>query len=235
MTDGGAPQPSTGGLTGFWRRRSWKGKTAIVASLVLLVLIVAGALATTAEDENEAAATQPPLPPAAQPPSPPPGAGVAPPRPRTRPPPPQPPGGEPDTGRLSDTEFEQFQRVNKEVADESSQFSEEVRACAQIGTAGDLAGFRACIDDAYSGFEEDAETAHAVAQATLTDAAKGCQAALNSYLIVLETYAAQLRALHESAAVLQYDRLGAESVRLPKQARRYAKFATNALRACRPK
>jgi hypothetical protein len=47
-----------------------------------------------------------------------------------------------------------------------------LQACAQIGTAGDPAGFRTCVDEAYGGFEEDAGTASAIASESLDDVAK---------------------------------------------------------------
>jgi hypothetical protein len=205
----------------FWGRRSWKGKTAIIGGLVVAALLLIGILApapdeggadTVAQATTTVAETTAPATTEEE-------VEVAKPE---------------DTGRMSENEYDTFRRVQSEVVDESLQFSEEVQACAVIGQTGDLPGFRDCIDEAYSGFEEDAQTAYAVAQDTLNDVDKQCKRALNSYMIVLNDFAEAVSAVHESGRLLQFAELTAASNRLPRQSKRYAKFATNALLACEP-
>lgn len=115
------------------------------------------------------------------------------------------------------------------------QFSEEIQACAVIGQTGDLVGFRDCVETAYSGFEEDALSARAIADDTLDDVGKQCQAALRSYSTVLADYFGVVKTAYAVARQLEFDLLTPAYEALPAASRRYAKFSGNAIAACQPR
>jgi hypothetical protein len=199
----------------IWDQRSRRGKIAIAVVMGVLVLAVIGT-AFPSEDTTSGDTTSTESSPVA---------------PHTA------TSGGPDSsdsGRMSETEYEQFALAQSEVIDESLQFGEEVQKCSQIGLAGQVAEFSTCMDEAYSGFEEDVNLAGYIATDTLDDVADRCRAALNSYTTVLSDYAATVKAMHRAGSLLQFDRLAAASDALPGAAKRYSKFATNALSACNP-
>ena len=140
-----------------------------------------------------------------------------------------------DTGRMSDGEYESFSRRLAEAIDESLQYSDGVQTCSVLGVNLELAAYIACMDDSYSGFEEDAQTAYAVGDSLRSDVAKKCEKALNSYLKVLDRYATTVEAGYEAATALQFDRIETEFKKPPKAAKRYTKFHLNALGACAPR
>ena len=130
-------------------------------------------------------------------------------------------------------EYESFRQAHREVVEESIQFRDQIGGCTEIGVA-DEAAFRACLARAYEGVEQDIRDVRALARERLDETGRRCRAALNSYLTVLDRYAAQLRAVRESASALRVDELTEGSKRLPGDQRRYIRFATNALLACAP-
>lgn len=141
----------------------------------------------------------------------------------------------PDTGRMSDTEFQQFQRAHAELVDESLEFTEGIQTCSVIGQTGDLVGFRTCVQESYSGLDEDVEFAFFVATGTLEDVAKQCQAALRSYAKITRAYQATVALAFDVANRLDFDAFEGAYGALGPASRQYSKFSTNALAACAPR
>lgn len=140
-----------------------------------------------------------------------------------------------DSGRMSDTEFGQLMGAHSELVDESLQYSSEIQACSVIGQTGDLVGFRDCVDDAYSGFEEDVDFAIYTADDLLGDTAKQCQAALRSYAKITRAYQATVALTYDVANRLAFDEFEGAFGALGPASKQYGKFSTNALAACQPK
>jgi hypothetical protein len=221
-----AGTPSTGDEGGFvalvtryWQRRSKRGKivTVVVAAVVGLALLGAALAPTDDEAASTTTTTTTPETNAKT------AAEEAPAESESS-----------DTGRMSDTEFEQFSAAQSEVVDESLQFSEEVQRCAVIGLAGQIAEYSTCMDDAHSGFREDAEYAYFIADDTLGDVAKQCRVVLRNYMAALDNLTTRVDAVHEAGSLLRFDDLTAASQALPSSARRYSRVAINALAACSP-
>jgi len=98
-----------------------------------------------------------------------------------------------------------FARAHQDVIDETQQFSDELQACVQIGSSGDLTGFRTCMQDAYSGVEEDADLAIFVAEDTRDDVAAQCEQALTSYNSSSREYRSVLADVHDVSNRLDFD------------------------------
>jgi hypothetical protein len=135
---------------------------------------------------------------------------------------------------MSEGEYETFSTAQAEVIDEALQFGEEVQKCAVIGLAGQIAEFSDCMDEAYSGFNEDADYALFIAQDTLDDVAKRCRVRLTNYIAALNNLSEKVAALHRAGSLLQADEITATSNALPRAADRYAKVSVNVLSACSP-
>ncbi len=140
-----------------------------------------------------------------------------------------------DTGRMSDTEFDQLMGAHQELVDESLEYSNDIQACSVIGQTGDLVGFRDCVDDAYSGFDEDVGFAVYTADDLVDDTAKQCQGALRSYAKITRAYQATVALTYDVANRLAFDEFEAAFGALGPASRQYGKFSTNALTACQPK
>lgn len=143
--------------------------------------------------------------------------------------------GHADSGRMSQGEFTSFRDAHQGVVDEGLQFSEGLQKCAVIGSAGELAAFSDCVDESYSGFEDKAGYADFTAQDLLDDTGRTCRAALVSYRVVLNDLTRTLGDIHRAGSLLQVDAMAAEAPEMAREARRYGKFAGNALRACKPR
>lgn len=140
-----------------------------------------------------------------------------------------------DSGRMSDTEYASFQRAHQELLDESIEFSDGLQACSVIGQTGDLAGFRTCIQDAYSGLDEDIDFAIFTADDTLDDVARQCLAALRSYGKITRDYRAVVANTYDVSNRLDFDAFAAAFGELVPSTQRYQRFSTNALAACQPR
>lgn len=201
-------------------------KILIGLGALILVVMVIGAFSNTSDDQSSTSTTEAASSDAA------PAAttekAAAAPKPKPKPKP-------VDTGRMSESEFTQFQRANQEVIDESLQFSDEIQACSVIGQTGDFVGFRSCVDDAYSGFDEDVSFAAFVADDAIDDTDKQCQAALRSYATVTRAYQATVALVYDVSNRLDFDAFeGAYGALIP-ATQKYSKFSTNALAACEPR
>lgn len=216
-------------------KQSGLRRPAFVAGLLLLALVI-GAIALAVSDsgneerassaattERRTATTEPAAPATTK--------AAEPAESTTEAEPSEPPA---DSGRLSDSEFDRFQRAQAEVIDESLQFSDEIQACSVIGQTGDFSGFRDCVGSAYSGFEEDSDFALYTAQDLIDDAGGKCQRALKSYVVVGSDYAAAVKTSYEVANRLDFEAMTVVYQDLPRQTQRYSKFTLNAARACKP-
>src|SRR5215218_564009 len=155
------------GLRAFWQRRSRWGKALLIVAAVFVGLIALGV--AFGEDEPTAEATVRTATETVERESPPPPEPEPPPAPQPAP---------PDSGRMSEGELDSFRSAQAKVVDEALQFTAGVEKCSVIGQAGQLAEFSDCMDESYSGFEEDVSQGDFVAEDYLDDTAKQCRAAL---------------------------------------------------------
>lgn len=150
----------------------------------------------------------------------------------------KPPASKPakvDTGRMSDTEYSSFIGAHRELVDESLEFSDGIQACSVIGQTGDLAGFRTCVQESYSGLDEDVDFAIYTANELIDDTAKQCQAALRSYSTVTRAYQATVALVFDVSNRLAFDEFGGAYGALGPASTKYGKFSTNAIAACEPR
>jgi hypothetical protein len=139
-----------------------------------------------------------------------------------------------DTGRMSDGEYGLFQTMNDEVIKESQQWNEELQACAQIGLAGDFAGFRDCIQEGYEGFEDAVGAALFNAEDTFDDVGKQCLETLTRYRNRLDDFGAANQRAYRVANALDFDGIRREFKRLPKATRQFSRVAIATLSSCEP-
>jgi hypothetical protein len=200
----------------LWGERSWRGRAAIIGAAVVASIAALALIPTESEDASSTTSTTT-------------TQSVT---DESEPAPA--PSESSDTGRMSEGEYETFSTAQAEVIDEALQFGEEVQKCAVIGLAGQIAEFSDCMDEAYSGFSEDADYALFIAQDTLDDVAKRCRVRLTNYLAALDNLSEKVAALHRAGSLLQADEITATSNALPGAADRYAKVSVNVLSACSP-
>ena len=217
----------------FWSERSWKGKTAIIAGAVLLLLIVIG-IAVPAPDDSKNTSAEPTTPTTTS-------------APPTTTEPPQPTTTEEaatteeasetvdgDTGRMSEGEYDLFTTFDDEFVDEFQDWSSGYAACAQIGLAGDLAGFRDCLDESWSGVEEDALAAYGNAQDTFDDVDNECLSALRTYARQLRSTFVRNQAAYKVARSLDFELMKQAFKKLPRYAQNFADADLAARDACKP-
>lgn len=141
----------------------------------------------------------------------------------------------PDTGRMSEGEFATFTRYHEKLIAETLEWSEGAGPCATIGQTGDLAGFRDCIEEAWSGFEDAALLAHSNAQETLNVVAKTCRKRLQKYAQVTNKLYAANKTAYEVAHALDFDLMIVAFRALPPAAKQYARVSANTLTQCEPR
>ncbi len=142
---------------------------------------------------------------------------------------------EPDTGRMSEGEYDLFRTYGEEAADEALQWSEEAQACAVIGQSGDLAGYRDCIKEAWEGTESAMVGAWSNAGDLLDDTAKACRRSLRRYRAALDNWYSKNLTAYKKARALDFDAMAAAFERLPAAAKRYVQASTKALARCEPR
>jgi hypothetical protein len=191
---------------------------AIIAAAVVAALILLGALLPSEGTKDETASPAPPPPPA-QP---------------AEPPPPAPPAAEVDTGRMSDGEFELFSQSVAEVDDELGQFGEMLPKCAVFIRALQLSDASDCLDEAYSGVEEDMLGAYAIADDTEGDVAKTCRRRLRGYKSRLDAYHGYTKTTVAAGSNLQFEEFSRLANRAGRQSRLYRVARDAALAACAP-
>ena len=103
-----------------------------------------------------------------------------------------------------------------------------------VGLAGDLAGFRDCLEESWSGVKEDALTAHGHAQDTFDDVGNECLSALKTYARQLRSTFVHNEAAYESARSLTVELLTSAFKQLPRYARQFAAADWAARDACKP-
>lgn len=189
------------------------GKIAIIVVGVVVGLVLLGAL-IPAEDEEPASSAAPTT--------------------TTTQTEQEPTSADRDTGRMSDTEYEEFSAAQSDFADEALQFSEEIQKCSVIGLAGQLAEFSSCTHYAYGGVQDSAEYAYFISDDTLDDVAKRCRVVLRNYMSALDNLNAKMQAVERAGSLLQFEELTAASKQLPGPSQRYSRAALNALTACSP-
>jgi hypothetical protein len=228
------PQP--GGLRGFWKRRSKWGKAGIIIGAVFVALIAIG-LAVPAPDDSENTSAQ-----------------VADEETTTEPTTTEETTTEPDptteettteeaaeeeaddgdTGRMSESEYDEFNLFLTEVDEEIEQFGTGLQRCGVLFGAGELAAALECMDDAYSGFQEKVDFANITVDDLRDDVAKECLETMNAYQRRLNTFAAYVASLHETATNLQARKFARLSKAATRQRVAYNTARNLALAACEP-
>jgi hypothetical protein len=139
-----------------------------------------------------------------------------------------------DTGRMSQGEFDRLTQYDEKFASELQDWSSGYATCSQIGLAGDLAGFRDCIKEAWDGVEGAGLLAYDNATDTFDDVGNTCLAKLRAYSKrVDQVYSANLAA-HDDARALDFDAITLDFKRLPRLAKRYAAASLSVRDACNP-
>jgi hypothetical protein len=139
-----------------------------------------------------------------------------------------------DTGRMSDGEFQMFSDYDSKFADELEQWSGGYATCATIGQAGDLAGFRDCIDEEWEGVEDAGLLAYSNAEDTYDDVAKQCLARLRGYARQVDRVYTQNSNAYEAAKALDLEAISTVFAPLARAATRYGRASVNAHTACEP-
>jgi hypothetical protein len=141
-----------------------------------------------------------------------------------------------DTGRMSQTEWEQARDaifdVNGELRDYRQQVSER---CSLMVQAMQVAEALDCIDDAYSGVEDKMALAYADLDDLQGDVAKKCLRAVEIATNVVNTPLFQAAAAsHRELASLDGDRITAGLAELNTQSARWGTASGNVLQLCAP-
>jgi hypothetical protein len=139
-----------------------------------------------------------------------------------------------DTGRMSEGEFDTLTSYDEKFASELQDWSSGYATCAKIGQAGDLAGFRDCIKDAWDGVEGAGLLAYSNATDTFDDVAKGCLTALRTYSRRVDAVYTRNKGAYEAARALDTAAMTAAFKGLPKIAKRYANASLAVRDACEP-
>jgi hypothetical protein len=214
-------------LRGFWKRRSWIGKTAIIVGAVLVVLVAIGLAvpATDNSDNKSAAATTEAV--TTTP------AGTTE-EAATTPEATTQEASDEDTGRMSEREFEEFSGALTEVDQEVQQFATTMQKCGVLFQALQLADASDCVDEAYSGFEDKVSFASFTVDDLNDDVAKECLQTMSAYGTRLNRFGNYVANLHEAGANLQAEKFLRIAKRAKKETRRYAAARDLALIACAP-
>ena len=100
--------------------------------------------------------------------------------------------------------------------------------------AGDLAGFRDCLEESWSGVKEDALTAYSNAQDTFDDVGNECLSALKIYARQLRSIFVHNEAAYEIARSLNVELMTSAFKKPPRYARQFAAADLAARDACKP-
>jgi hypothetical protein len=145
---------------------------------------------------------------------------------------------EADTGRMSEGEFETFDRYDQEFIGELQDWSIGYATCATIAQTGDLAGFRDCIQEKWKGVEDAGLLAYGNATDTFDDVGKECLSTLRRYRKQVDTVYSRNKAAYDAADALYFEghrgSVPREFRSLPKFAKRYANASVATRDACRP-
>jgi hypothetical protein len=103
-----------------------------------------------------------------------------------------------------------------------------------VRLAGDLAGFRDCLEESWSGVKEDALTAYGNAQDTFDDVGNECLSALKIYARQLRSIFVHNEAAYEIARSLNVELMTSAFKKPPRYARQFAAADLAARDACKP-
>ena len=204
----------------FWGRRGKIGKAAIIILAVLVVLIFIGALVPTESDEtasttttetvvNETESQQTETEETQE----------------TEP---------PDTGRMTETEYETFARYANDFDGELSQYGQVIGKCGVLAQSLELAAASECVEDAWGGVWDSGQDAYLFADDYLDDTAKGCRKALATYKVRLDLFATALKRASEAGMNLNFEESLPLSRRANRLAKPYAKARNKVHLACVP-
>jgi cytoskeletal protein RodZ len=236
------PPQKPSGLRGFWSRRSKWGKAGLIAAAVFVVFVAIGLAVPAPDDEPENAAaevesTTPDQTPTEETTTDEASTEEATTEETTT----EEATTEEttteesgDTGRMSDTEFEQFSGAVAEVDDELNQFGTTLQRCGVLLQALEFADASECVGEAYSGIEEDVGAALFLADDLKADVAKDCLKSLTAYENRLNHYANYVSSLHTAGENLQFRAFNRLANRARKEARAYARVRDVALMDCAP-
>ena len=103
-----------------------------------------------------------------------------------------------------------------------------------VGLAGDLAGFRDCLEGSWSGVKEDALTAMATRRTPSMTSGNECLGALKTYARQLRSTFVHNEAAYEIARSLNVELMTSAFKKLPRYARQFAAADLAARDACKP-
>jgi hypothetical protein len=223
--------PQSGGLRGFWARRSKWGKAEIIIGAVATALVAIGLAVpalddsantsaqvadeeTTSEEASEDTATEP--------------------DPTTEEAVEE--GDDGGTGRMSRGEYAWFTVFLGWLDEEIDQLETTLPKCAVRFQAFQLAAASECVDQAYHGFGRRVGFVNVTVNDLRDDedVAKQCLEALNAYQKRLNSFDAFVELLHRAGANLQAERFTRIRRQATGQARAYRTARDAALLTCEP-
>lgn len=105
-----------------------------------------------------------------------------------------------DSGRFDQGEADLIAERAAEFAQESGEVSEAMPRCAVFLASGEMAATSDCIEEAISGFEEDADALALTLETKRDDAAGDCQRKTDLLALAVRRYSAAMVATAEAAA-----------------------------------
>lgn len=228
-------------LAGSGARGLGKGKTGIIVGSVLVLFILIGVLAPPPEEKDAAApATQPaatteratdPTTEATVTTEPEPTTeAMAPTDPDA-----EEPAPDADTGRMSDGEYETFQRSLAEIDAEMVEYGEKLGKCSVLLQALELADASECIGDAYSGTGNSLLAAYATTEDLEPDVSKQCLKALKLYKRRLDVFYGYMQTTVEAGENLQFDEFTVLAKQSGARTKRYRQARDWVLTDCEPR
>jgi hypothetical protein len=223
--------PQSGGLRGFWARRSKWGKAVIIIGAVATALVAIGLAVpalddpenTSAQVADEETTTEEATEDTATEPDPTTEEAVA-------------EGDDGGTGRMSRSEHAWFAVFVRWLNEEIDQLETALPECAVLFRASPLAAASECLDDAYHGFGRRFSFVDVTVDDLRDDGdvAKQCLAAMNAYQERLNSFDAFVERLHRAGANLQAERFTRIRRQATGQVRAYRTARDAALLTCEP-
>lgn len=140
-----------------------------------------------------------------------------------------------DTGRMSETEYENLARVLSEVDSELAEYGEGLGKCSVLLQALELADASECIGDAYKGVGNQMLVAYSTVEDLEGDTAKGCLKALKLYKQRLDIYYGWHEKTQDAGENLQFDEYNSLASLSGTMTNRYRQGRDWALRDCEPR
>jgi hypothetical protein len=139
-----------------------------------------------------------------------------------------------DTGRMSEGEYTTFTTFDDKFIAEFQDWTNGSVTCARIGQTGDLAGFRDCLKEAWSGLEDDAALAYSNASDTFGDVAKDCLVYLKGYAVALNQAFTENQFAYKGARSLDFSLMTRTFKRLARVDERFSRADIAVRDACKP-